>query len=209
MVVSEAWSVVQEDCGARESALASSEMISWAYGVLAVAGCLYIVGSAAAGHLGDSGDSGPHGHHGGHGGHGAEFHFPFFSPLALATLATAIGGFGLIAKHGLDVSDTASLLLALPVAMVAAYATTYVAFRLVEGSRGSSQFRMTEITGAQAEVVTPIPVGGVGEVSAMVQGQRFSGPAREADGLEVARGALVTVVSMVGPTMVVRKVGSP
>src|SRR5262245_37645232 len=66
-------------------------------------------------HFGDSGshDAGPaHEAHMdyGSGGHGsaagshaagpAMFHFPFFSPLALATLFGAIGAYGLIAIHG-------------------------------------------------------------------------------------------------------------
>src|SRR5262245_28999807 len=115
-------------------------MLTLAYLVMAVAGCLYIVVSAFLGHLTDFGDSAGHAGDGGHGGDGhfdgghfgdhggdgggghygvdggghghasaghggaAAFHFPFFSPLAVATLFTAIGGWGLIAQHvaGLD-----------------------------------------------------------------------------------------------------------
>ncbi|HVT59145.1 MAG TPA: NfeD family protein [Thermoanaerobaculia bacterium] len=132
------------------------------------------------------------------------FHFPFFSPLALATLVAALGAYGLIAKIGLKVGDEASLAIALPAALATAYGIAYLGWRLVSGSRGSSMIRVAELAGAPAEVTTPIPAGGMGEAVAMVGGQRYAAPAREAGGGELPRGAAVTVVSMVGSTLVVR-----
>src|SRR5262245_55623192 len=116
-------------------------MLTLAYIGLSVLGCAYIAIASFLGHF-DFGS-----HDGGHitsatghdhtsvygldsGGHGtatagdagaASFHFPFFSPLALATLFASIGGYGLITKHGFDLSDGASLLLAVPAAFVTAY----------------------------------------------------------------------------------------
>ena len=55
-----------------------------------------------------------------------------------------------------------------------------------------------------AEVITPIPAGGVGEAAAVVHGERFTASAREVDGLEVPRGAIVTVVRYTGATLYVR-----
>jgi hypothetical protein len=186
-------------------------------------------GAHSAGHGGHADASGAGGHsgHGGqesHGGaadsygigggghgtvsastHGAPaFHFPFFSPLALATLVAALGAYGLVAKIGFKVGDEASLALALPAALATAYAITYVGWRLVSGSRGSSVIRLADLPGSAAEVTTPIPAGGMGEAVAMVSGQRYAAPAREVGGGAVPRGAAVTVVSMVGSTLVVR-----
>jgi membrane protein implicated in regulation of membrane protease activity len=141
------------------------------------------------------------------------FHFPFFSPLAIATLIAAIGGFGLIGKYGFGLSDGGSLLLAVPAALASAYGVTYAAFRLVAGARASSVIRMDQLAGSAAEVTAPIPAGGVGEAVAMVAGQRYAASAREADGRAVPRGTAVTVVGMVGPTFLVRAdpgdLGSP
>jgi hypothetical protein len=148
----------------------------------------------------------------GSGGHGAvhatapaaaHFHFPFFSPLALATLVAAIGGYGLIAKVGLGVGDGASLAMAVPAALLTAYGITYVGWRLVRGSRASSVIYLEELTGALAEVTVPIPAGGVGEAMAVAGGERYAAPAREVDGAPVARGATVTIL-VAGPTLVVR-----
>jgi membrane protein implicated in regulation of membrane protease activity len=195
-------------------------VLTVAYIALAVLGCGYVLVSAFLGHSGDAGNGG-HADHGAHSegsygvdgsGHGAakasadaggSFHFPFFSPLALATLCAAIGAWGLIAQFGFRLSGDRSLLLALPAAFLTAYAVTWVSWRLVSGSVGTSAIQTSALAGATAEVTTPIPEGGVGEVAALVDGQRYSAPAREEGGGAVARGTVVTVVRMVGNTLLV------
>lgn len=198
-------------------------MLTLMYIGFAVIGTGYIVISALLGHVFDFGDSG-HTHAGpesaaesygldgsGHGtasadvGGGAAFHFPFFSPLAIATLLASIGAYGLIGLHGLKLREPVSLLLAVPAALATAYGISYVSWRLVRGSQGSSVITVSELAGAPAEVTTSIPAGGLGEVAAMVSGQRYSAPAREVNGKEVPRGTSVTVVNMVGSTLVVRR----
>ena len=196
-------------------------MLTVAYIALAVVGCGYVLVSAFLGHADDSGGGGHDasgdaagGDYGvdgtGHGtihassGGGADFHFPFFSPLALATLGAAVGAWGLIAQFGFGLEGDRSLLLALPAALATAYAVTWASWRMVRGSRGTSAISLAALPGAPAEVTTPIPQGGVGEVAALVDGQRFSAPAREAEGGALARGASVTVVRMVGNTLLVR-----
>ena len=175
-------------------------MLTLVYIVLGAIGGGYVVVSTLLGHMADAFDTGhaAGGHHG-----AADFHFPFFSPLAVATLFGALGAWGLIAKHGFRVGDGASLLLALPLAFVTTYAVTYAAWRLVMGSRGSSTIRLADLVGRAAEVLTPIPAGGAGEIAALVDGQRYTGPARHAEGQAVPRGALVTIVEVAGTTLLV------
>jgi hypothetical protein len=169
----------------------------------------------AGGHSSDAGDLAGRGEAAygiGGGGHGgvhatapaaAGFHFPFFSPLALATVIAAIGGYGLIAKAALGAGDGASLAMAVPAAVLTAYGVTWVGWRLVSGSTSSSLIRLEDLAGAAAEVTVPIPAGGIGEAMAVAGGQRYAAPAREVNGLAVARGATVTIVAA-GTTLVVR-----
>jgi hypothetical protein len=205
-------------------------LLTLVYMAFAGLGCLYVVlaaflghtadvgghdssGAGGAGHATHAGDQAGHGDTaygvGGHGGvhatapSAASFHFPFFSPLALATLVAAIGGYGLIAKAALGAGDGGSLAMAVPAAMLTAYAVTYVGWRLVSGSTASSLIRLEDLAGAAAEVTVPIPAGGVGEAMATAGGQRYAAPAREVAGLAVARGATVTIVAA-GTTLVVR-----
>lgn len=206
-------------------------MLVLTYIALAVLGAGYVLVALLLGHLsdfgsqdaggdggGDAGGADASGHGGGdygidHSGHGhaaagagtaAAFHFPFFSPLALATLAGAIGGLGLVARFGMKISDGQSLLVAFPGALVITYVVTWVAWRLASSSVGTSTIRPDHLAGAPAEILTPIPAGGVGEAAAFVQGQRFTAAAREVEGREVPRGAAVTVVRLSGSTLLVK-----
>jgi membrane protein implicated in regulation of membrane protease activity len=196
-------------------------VLTVAYIALAALGCGYVLVSAFLGHATDAGEGGhdssgadAHSDYGvdgsGHAtshaspGGGGAFHFPFFSPLALATLLAAVGAWGLIAQFGFGLQGERSLLVAIAAAVVTAYVVTWASWRVVSGSVGSSAIRLSALPGAPAEVITPIPAGGVGEVAALVEGQRFTAPARDADGGALARGAIVTVVRMVGHTLLVR-----
>jgi membrane protein implicated in regulation of membrane protease activity len=175
-------------------------MLTATFIALGSLGCLYIAFSAFAGHLFDFGTDDAHSP--GHGEDG-EFHFPLFSPLALATLAATTGGFGLIALHAFDVSEGASAAVAIPAAIITTWLVTWVGFRLVKGSRGSSTFTTEAILGATGEVSAPIPEGSVGEVTLLVNGQRFVTTARADPGVSLPRGALIRVRAMSGTTAIV------
>lgn len=197
-------------------------MLTLTYIALAGLGCLYVLGSLVFGHFFDGGHDGGHasphaplgeGYGVDHSGHGVAtagdgvtggFHFPFFSPLALATLAASVGGLGLATRHGLGLSDNASLLASLPGALGLTYAVTYFSWRVAHGSRGTSTLRDDDFADAPAEVLTPIPAGGLGEVTATVRGERFTSAAREVDGQAVPRGARIRVVRRSGSTFEVR-----
>jgi membrane protein implicated in regulation of membrane protease activity len=174
-------------------------MLTLTYIVLAAVGCGVVALTIALGSLFDG-----HGLFDHHGGVDAGFHFPFLSPTALAALAGAVGAFGLIAIYGFQASDATSLMVALPAGLAFTYAFTYVAWRVLKGSTGTTALRPEDLAGVPAEIITPIPAGGVGEAAAVVHGERFTAAAREIDGLEAPRGAIVTVVRYGGATLYVR-----
>ena len=193
-------------------------MLTIAYIAVGLLGCGYIIVSALIGHTTDAPgghdatghadaaygvDGNGHGSASAEAGHDAAFHFPFFSPLALAALCGSMGAWGLIAKFGIRVSDRTSLLIAIPAAFVTAYIITYAGHQLITTSRGSSAIRVHQFSGLDAEVITSIPEGGVGEAATIIDGQRFTSAAREVDGRAVARGTNVKVVRMAGGTMTV------
>jgi hypothetical protein len=168
----------------------------------------------AAGHGHDAGDAG-HGHDdGGAGDHGPGHAYAawvratsplhsLLSPMVVAMLFAAVGGWGLLGQHGLGLG-TASLAVALPLGLMTAVGVANLTARLAAGSQSAGdEIRMGEFFGAEAEVITPIPAGGIGEVAAMVGRQRYAGPAREIEGRAVGRGVLVTVLEKVGPTLMV------
>ena len=168
-------------------------MLTLTYIALAVAGCGFVLVALALGQFFDGAD-------GADGG----FHFPLLSPTGLATLAGSLGAFGLIATFGFGLTDWASVLVAVPLALLFSYATTYAAWRILVGSSTTSVIATADLAGADAEVITPIPAGGVGEAAAFVGGQRYTSAAREIDGLEVPRGAVVSVIRLAGSTLYVK-----
>jgi membrane protein implicated in regulation of membrane protease activity len=195
-------------------------MLTLTYVALAILGCGYVVVSMLLGHFFDGGaDSGAahaHAETGSYGidgaGHGsasagglghAVLHFPFFSPLAVATLAACVGGLGLITRMGLGLSDRVSLALSVPGAILLTYAVLSAVRQLVRMASGTSSIRAEDLAGVPAEILTPIPEGGLGEAAAFVGGQRFAAPARADDGRAVARGVPVRVVRLSGGTLVV------
>jgi membrane protein implicated in regulation of membrane protease activity len=197
-------------------------MLTLIYLILAGMGCFYIAASFLLGHgesgghhghdaggdAGGDGDGG-HGHddaHSGEDGAWAKAASPlrsFLSPMAVAMLFAGVGGWGLVAQHAVGLGPS-SLLLALPLGLLTAIGVVNATARLARSSQSpGDEIRMEQFFGAAGEVITPIPAGGVGEVAAIVGGQRYAGPAREIEGRAVPRGTLVTVVEKVGPTLVV------
>ncbi|MEK8023615.1 MAG: NfeD family protein [Candidatus Hydrogenedentota bacterium] len=177
------------------------------------------------GHLFDfhdaGGQGGGHGDHGGgdHGAYGFKgvgsgkvthsdttlptFHFPLFSPLALATFFAAIGGYGLMTSLGFAMSDGSSVTASVIAALITSYAVTYFAWKVMRGSIGTSTIRLEDLVGRTGEVLTSIPAGGVGEIAVRTGTERYLGLAREESGGEIARGAGVTVKELSGTTLIV------
>jgi membrane protein implicated in regulation of membrane protease activity len=174
-------------------------MLTLTYIILAVVGCGVVALTIVLGSVFDGDGLFDH-----PGGIDAGYHFPFLSPTALAALAGAVGALGLIAIYGFQASDATSVLVAVPAGFVFTYAVTYVAWRLLKGSTGTTALRPEDLAGVPAEIITPIPAGGVGEAAAVVHGERFTAAAREVDGLDEPRGAIVTVVRYAGATLYVR-----
>jgi membrane protein implicated in regulation of membrane protease activity len=173
-------------------------MLTLTYIALAVIGCGYVLVALALGQVLD-----------GDGGADGTFHFPLLSPSGLATIAGSLGAFGLVAQYGLGLADWPSVLTAVPLALIFSYAATYLAWRILVGSSSTSAIAAADMVGADAEVITPIPAGGVGEAAAFVRGQRYTSPAREVDGRDVPRGAVVSIVRLTGSTLYVKAAPSP
>ena len=171
-------------------------MLTFTYIALAVVGCGYVAVALALGQ-GADGDTGLDGADG-------AFHFSLLSPVSVAVLCGATGARGLVATHGLGLSNPVSVALALAGGLVFTYVATYAAWRLLVSSTGTQALRESDLLGATGEVLTPIPQDGLGEIVALARGQRHSAPARTVDGRPLPRGTVVQVEQVAGVTLVVR-----
>jgi membrane protein implicated in regulation of membrane protease activity len=70
--------------------------------------------------------------------------------------------------------------------------------KLFRATQGSSESRISDVIGIEAEVITPIPENGVGEIAYVQKGARYSAPAREQTGVAIANGRPVKIVRVAG-----------
>jgi membrane protein implicated in regulation of membrane protease activity len=186
------------------SALGSG--VNLLYMVLLILGLLYAVFLLISGQIGSDG-GGNMDHDINIGGHEAGIHtgdvdhpqgLSPISPLTIATFVTAFGATGLIATGLFKASDRASLIWA-AVGGVLFSALIYVGFTyLFIKPQGSSEVRVADLVGITAEIITPIPENGLGEIAFVAQGGRVTYSARHYQNGKVARGTPVRILRVVG-----------
>lgn len=128
-------------------------------------------------------------------------------PISGTTIATFITGFGaggVVAHYLLRWTGLASLATATACGVVLALAAYLVLELIFSQTQAGAEYETGEVVGRDAEVVTPIPAGGTGEVAYLAHGQRELAPARTSDGSPVPRGRPVVIERVVGQTHYVR-----
>jgi membrane protein implicated in regulation of membrane protease activity len=64
--------------------------------------------------------------------------------------------------------------------------------------QGSSEVRVADLAGTTAEIITPIPENGLGEIAFVAQGGRVTYSARHYQNGKIARGTPVRIMRIVG-----------
>lgn len=131
----------------------------------------------------------------------------FFSPTVLAGFITAFGAFGLIfaeipATSSAWVNAPLSFIGGLLVALAVAWLLNTV-FRKVQGS---SEGRVAQLVGQTAAIISPIPENGVGEISYVQSGSRYTAPARNEKSGAIPNGRTVKITRIVGTQFYVEAV---
>jgi hypothetical protein len=170
------------------------------YVCLLALGVAYALFAGALGWLSDLGGGDVHLDASGHLEAG-QFH-PV-SGTTIATFITGFGGGGIVAHYVLHWP----LVPGLAVAVVCGLALAAAAFGVLElifkHTQAGAEYVVSEVIGREAEVITPIPAHGTGEVAYLARGQRERAAARSADGASIARGPVI-VEKVMGQTIYVR-----
>jgi len=127
------------------------------------------------------------------------------SGTVVATFITGFGGGGIVGHYLLRWPLLGGLGLAVGTGVLLAAAAFGILELIFKQTESGSEFRTDDLHGREAEVITPIPADGSGEVAYIVKGQRETGPARSADGSAVPRGRPVVIEKVIGPTLFVRE----
>ena len=167
-----------------------------------VVGLVFTLLSALLGHF-----FGGHGDHVGgsmgHAGAGADSSdmpgISIFSPTIIAAFITAFGGFGIIFT---EIPTTKQPIISAPLAIVTAFIVAGCLYKLLallfSHTQGSSESHVAALIGTVANVITPIPENGVGEIAYVVSGTRYTAPARGENGAAIAGGQPVKIKRVVG-----------
>jgi len=123
----------------------------------------------------------------------------FFSPVVLASFMTSFGAFGLILS---EISYTSSVWLSAPISfvisLVMAFGVLWLMNTIFLKMQGSSEARVGKLVGTVASLASPIPENGVGEISYVYGGSRYSAPARSENGQPIGTGKTVKITRIVG-----------
>ena len=123
-----------------------------------------------------------------------------WSPTVLSSFVAAFGGVGyLTLTNGWWGGGTPlSLLFALSGGLLVSAGVFFGMNRLFAALQSSSDVLVADLIGETAEVLTPIPENGVGEIAYNASGTRLTAPARTLSGKPVGRAALVEIVRIAG-----------
>jgi membrane protein implicated in regulation of membrane protease activity len=135
----------------------------------------------------------------------AGIHMTPFNPVVITIFLVSFGGMGLATKQLFD-WQYASLAVASCSGFVMAGITFAIFEKLFSITQGSSQPSLEELIGKDAEVITPIPENGLGEIAYVCRGSRFTSPARAEAGVAIPRMTAVTMTRVVGTTFYVKPV---
>ena len=139
-----------------------------------------------------------------HGGDSADSP-SLFNPLVIASAITAFGAVGLAAMKGFGMSGLLSTIVALAFAGAIGAAIFFGIVKFMYGSQSNSIFSLNDLIGTEAEVLTPIPKAGLGEIAYTMNGIRYTLSARCQEGESVQRGVTVVIREIAGSAAIVQR----
>jgi len=133
-------------------------------------------------------------------------HFSPISPVTLSTFISSFGAVGLIGLKGFNLQPFTSAIVSAVISAVISAGVYLLFYKFFILSQASSVVENQDIIGAEAEVITPIPASGLGEIAYTVGGSRQTSPAKTREGNPIPKGSAVKVTSLAGSTCYVEEI---
>jgi membrane protein implicated in regulation of membrane protease activity len=128
------------------------------------------------------------------------------SPTIIATFMATFGGVGVICIKVFGMSNYGSI----PVAVIGGIGVSAALFGMLawmfQNAQGTVSIEAGRLVGTRADVITPIPAEGFGEIAYLACGMRQCAAARSVDNQPIDRHTEVEIVRVVGGTFVVKPV---
>jgi hypothetical protein len=128
-----------------------------------------------------------------------------FNPLVIASAISTFGAVGIISMKGFGISGLMSTVISLGFAGAIGAALFFGIVKFMYGSQSNSIYSLDELAGAEAEVITPVPEKGLGEIAYVANGIRYTQSARSMEGSPIKRGATVIIREIAGNVAVVQQ----
>jgi len=126
-----------------------------------------------------------------------------FSPLSIAGFLAAFGGFGLLAL-GYELPWLLSLPVAAGGGIIMSFVLWLLIGKLMFSMQGTSEARVIDMVGLEAEVITPVEDDMSGEIAYILEGTRYTAPARLLEGERVEKRQKVRICKMKGNMVYVK-----
>lgn len=137
---------------------------------------------------------------------GGGVNLPSISSFTISSFLAGFGGAGIIANLAFEVSIWWSVVIATVGGLVLGGAMQFIFGAVLLKAQGSSEVRVSSLRGVVAQVTVPIAPKRLGQIAFVSGGRRVTYPARAESDFELARGAQVRIVQMVGGTALVRQI---
>jgi membrane protein implicated in regulation of membrane protease activity len=132
-------------------------------------------------------------------------HLSPISPPVLSTFLAGFGFAGMVSEKALHLPWFLSGPLATAFSLGMAVLAFVLVGKLMSSSQGTSHVRFSDMIGTEAEVITPIPAEGVGEIAYNTPTGRISCAARSETGAMIPKHSMVTITQVVGSVAMVRE----
>jgi len=133
----------------------------------------------------------------------AAFHLPLLEPLPLIGSITVLGGSGILLTEYTALSPIPVLTLATLLACTLALCSFFFYIRPMKNAETSTAFSIHDLQGRIAEVLTPIPTAGYGEVTMKIATSTTHQIAASYTGDAIPTGTRVVVVEIREDTLYV------
>jgi hypothetical protein len=127
------------------------------------------------------------------------------SPPILSTFMVVFGFSGMIGEKVLGLPTTIAAPSAAVVSVLLAAVVFAALCKLFMVTQGTSHGALRDLIGSEAEVITPIPAEGVGEVAYTTTTGRASCAARSENATLIPKHSVVTITQMTGSVALVRE----
>ncbi len=127
------------------------------------------------------------------------------SPPVISTFLVVFGFLGILGEKGLHLPTQIAAPGAAVISVLLATLVFFALCKLFMAVQGTSHSALRDLIGAEAEVITPIPAEGVGEIVYTTATGRASVAARSENAVLIPKHSVVTITQMTGSVALVRE----